>query len=1294
MKRFVCNHLLIFAPTNKVIPRASHIALPLLCFRLCIFLFPFSFILSPPVYAHNLADAAAAASPHQFVSLPTTTPPVSWADFLHSCSLPGVSPTWDSRNTGCASNNIMQWADGGVWDAVDQTLLFHGGGHLSKTFMIWWNAATDTWSRQITPWDSGHAHDQMNAWDPVRRTMFARQSHAPDFWQYDRPSNTWAQRASLPESNSVGPSGGLVFFPDRDRVLHAEFTWKKIWEFNPSTNTWTLLQTLDPSAFPSGTVYNTFCEYSAPHQAVICGGGNAGATPNLSMWKITAAGTVTRLTDLPFEHHNLGVEGTGGLTTVDPVTGNLVLLHYDKTAKQTAVWEYQVATDTYRQISTTLPQGITASDATVGGPVHMIGIPVPQYGGIIYMKGIGTSSGLWFYKHANGTTSPPPPDTILPTTPTNLNATTTSSSEITLTWAPSTDNVGIAGYRVSRNQNLISISSNTSFVDTGLAAATSYTYTVAAVDTAGNVSPPSTSIQGSTSSSGSPPPPPPPPPSPSANNTITIYDTAGTGQNNRPVSIARPFKQGEIPQCVAALVAGTAVTTQTDVKNRWADGSLKHAIISFLIPSIPANESVTVHFSNQANCNNTGALTQTQMLASTYDFQTTLNLTNGTTKTVQARTMLANGHWRYWLQGPIVTAVIIEDRTPARTYDLDFGTATKNLHPIIEAWFYPQTKDVEVGATIENSWASSTAANTAADTTYSLTIQSGHTNPTMEYTHGSFNHIAFSRWHRRFWNGTTTPPGLGIDHNLSYLVTTGAIPHYDTSLTTTNTINDTLRTQFAAESGTLDGSDGHPSRLGNYKKSLNGTGAAAWIGLQATWEVNWLYSMANEDWQLVLGNADLAGRLPYYFREGDSAAGQGNFFDQPWTPTNNWCCTPTKNGTGTVETFGRPVSINARPTVMLCCIDNSFHHADDRINHGTVTDDGWGRVAQLDSSHHSDACYTAYLFSGRYYYLDCLQLEAAYNIAWKTAAYGSGGSRPGPVGLHLQTNIRGQAWSYKILTYAAFISPDGEPEQAYFIDKLHDVSTMIEGIQNITPLTHPEKQEVWDWGRSTRAGVFNITGGRPPSPLGQWYIGDGAFVASNFMNSNLTKRGNSPWETHFLLTALGMANQMKVDSTTQLLAHHAKWDFNILLNPETYVGNPPTVPLGPYQIEAFWYPTSPENTDEWIQTWGEYLTLIPQPDPALPYTPANGWRTGVTPDHHYRYIARAAVSFMTGLTVDGYTGQQAWDFFVANAPDPTNDFQASSPKWAIVPIVAGSSSPPNDTIPPNAPQNVELILLE
>ena len=73
--------------------------------------------------------------------------------------------------------------------------------------------------------------------------------------------------------------------------------------------------------------------------------------------------------------------------------------------------------------------------------------------------------------------------------------------------------------------------------------------------------------------------------------------------------------------------------------------------------------------------------------------------------------MLAAGLWRYWLQGPIVTAIILEDRTPSRSQDTDFGDQSKALHPIFEAWFYPAQHLVDLGYTVENTWASSTAAS-------------------------------------------------------------------------------------------------------------------------------------------------------------------------------------------------------------------------------------------------------------------------------------------------------------------------------------------------------------------------------------------------------------------------------------------------------------------------------------------------------------------------------------------------------------------------------------------------------
>ncbi|MDP2668718.1 MAG: LamG-like jellyroll fold domain-containing protein [bacterium] len=87
------------------------------------------------------------------------------------------------------------------------------------------------------------------------------------------------------------------------------------------------------------------------------------------------------------------------------------------------------------------------------------------------------------------------PDTVPPSAPTGLSANAVSYSQINLSWADSTDNVGIAGYKVERCQGSgcssfveIGTPSDTSFSDTGLTSNTTYNYRVRATDAAGNLS--------------------------------------------------------------------------------------------------------------------------------------------------------------------------------------------------------------------------------------------------------------------------------------------------------------------------------------------------------------------------------------------------------------------------------------------------------------------------------------------------------------------------------------------------------------------------------------------------------------------------------------------------------------------------------------------------------------------------------------------------------------------------------------------------------------------------------------
>ncbi|MGN9809845.1 glycoside hydrolase family 9 protein [Micromonospora sp. BQ11] len=86
----------------------------------------------------------------------------------------------------------------------------------------------------------------------------------------------------------------------------------------------------------------------------------------------------------------------------------------------------------------------------------------------------------------------PAPDTTAPTAPGTPTASAVTATGLTLSWAASTDNVGVTGYRVHRRTGsgdvLVGSPTGTTLAVTGLTASTAYTFHVVAVDAAGNTS--------------------------------------------------------------------------------------------------------------------------------------------------------------------------------------------------------------------------------------------------------------------------------------------------------------------------------------------------------------------------------------------------------------------------------------------------------------------------------------------------------------------------------------------------------------------------------------------------------------------------------------------------------------------------------------------------------------------------------------------------------------------------------------------------------------------------------------
>ena len=101
------------------------------------------------------------------------------------------------------------------------------------------------------------------------------------------------------------------------------------------------------------------------------------------------------------------------------------------------------------------------------------------------MVGAFTSTGL-----AWETLLIPSPDKTAPQVPAAPSLVAVSQTAATLTWTPTTDNVGVAAYNIFRNGAIVAtVNTPLTYSDLNLTSNTKYSYTLAAFDAPGNVSP-------------------------------------------------------------------------------------------------------------------------------------------------------------------------------------------------------------------------------------------------------------------------------------------------------------------------------------------------------------------------------------------------------------------------------------------------------------------------------------------------------------------------------------------------------------------------------------------------------------------------------------------------------------------------------------------------------------------------------------------------------------------------------------------------------------------------------------
>jgi hypothetical protein len=180
-----------------------------------------------------------------------------------------------------------------------------------------------------------------------------------------------------------------------------------------------------------------------------------------------------------------GAVGTRNATTGGP---NVSL-----TASRTGSWVWGVGNDWDNATNRTVGAGQTLVDQYLPnvGDTYWVQSQTSAgntAGSNVVLNDTAPTNDHWDYSAIE--ILPANADTIPPSVPANFTAVANNSNQVALNWQPSTDNVGVTGYKISRNGAALPNAVTNSYTDNSVSPSTTYNYTVQAYDAANNVSNP------------------------------------------------------------------------------------------------------------------------------------------------------------------------------------------------------------------------------------------------------------------------------------------------------------------------------------------------------------------------------------------------------------------------------------------------------------------------------------------------------------------------------------------------------------------------------------------------------------------------------------------------------------------------------------------------------------------------------------------------------------------------------------------------------------------------------------
>lgn len=459
---------------------------------------------------------------------------------------------------------------------------------------------------------------------------------------------------------------------------------------------------------------------------------------------------------------------------------------------------------------------------------------------------------------------------------------------------------------------------------------------------------------------------------------IKIQNTAAA-QTNVPFTFGQVFAVGALQSSeglVAKLADGTVLRLQTDVKATHADGSVRHAVISGVLPALAASQVQTLELA-KSSVTEQSTVTPQSLVDAGLTGSVNVKLDN-VQYSASLATTLSTATPVKWLSGPVANEWLVI--APLRN-------AAGIAHPHLTARFavrsYPGlAKQARVEAGVENN---KTFAAGARNFTYDVNVEvAGRT----VYSQAGLTHYHHARWRKLAWWDAAHEPAIHLKHNASYLIASKAVSNYDQSVVPTETdlLSYAQQTTDAITS---------PMKIGPLQGYMPATGGRLDIGSLPSWSVTYLLSQDKRAKDLMLAAAEGSSTWSIHYR--DENTGYPVRVDNEANKRLSFHM--NLSGTGPL-----PVPRCANNNNNLCATPY-----------------------EADTSHQPSMVYLPYLVTGDYYYLEELQFWAAWNPFGTDPGYSGTG-----LGLVRWQQLRGQAWSMRTMGHVAYITPDSHYMKSYF----------------------------------------------------------------------------------------------------------------------------------------------------------------------------------------------------------------------------------------------------------------------